>query len=96
VGKSNQIRLLRWSPLFYSPVDARKWSRSHQRFVSIGGNALIGYLGARLIPFSPMTTYLVGGGLANFLNRRIADGPCAVAGVSLLLLFLCARFLNER
>tara|TARA_R110002096_G_scaffold353937_2_gene547169 strand:- start:1798 stop:3015 length:1218 start_codon:yes stop_codon:yes gene_type:complete len=84
--------------LFYYLIDVKKWRVWCQPFIWIGCNALIVYLGARLIPFNKIATYFVGGDVAKFLNQRIAEGmgAVAIATVSLLLIFLCTRFLYRR
>jgi len=84
--------------LFYYIVDVKKWQRWCQPFVWVGCNALIIYLGARLIPFSNIASYFVGGDVAKFLNTRIAEGlgSVVISIVSLLLILLCARFFYKR
>jgi len=84
--------------IFYYLIDVKKWRGWCQPFVWVGCNALVVYLGARLIPFQTIASYFVGGDFGKYLDTRIANGLGGVVGaiVSLLLILLCARFLYKR
>ena len=47
--------------LFYYLVDVRKWQLWCEPFVWIGCNALVIYLGSRIVPFRQIASYFVGG-----------------------------------
>ena len=84
--------------LFYYVIDVRHWRRWSEPFVWIGCNALVLYLAAEVVPFQQIAAYLVGGDIAAFFDRRVAEGFGAVviAAGSLLLVVLLARFLYRR
>lgn len=84
--------------VFYYIVDVKQWRRWCQPFVWIGCNALVVYIGSRLIPFGYIATFVAGGDVAEFFNNRVAEGSGAVliAIVTLLMILLCARFFYKR
>ncbi|MEO2014920.1 MAG: heparan-alpha-glucosaminide N-acetyltransferase domain-containing protein [Fuerstiella sp.] len=84
--------------LFYYIVDVRKWHLWCEPFVWIGCNALVVYIAARIVPFQKLATYFVGGDVEIFINKHTTEGfgGVAIAGVSLLLVVLFARFLYRR
>ena len=84
--------------LFYYVIDVRNRRRWSEPFVWIGCNALVMYLAHRVVPFHEIATYLVGGDIAAFFDRRVAPGFGAVvtAGVALVLIVLLARFLYRQ
>lgn len=84
--------------LFYYLVDVRKWQRWCMPFVWIGCNALVIYMGARIIPFRTISAWFTGGDVAAFFDRAVAPGFGYVVTIigSLFFIFLFARFLYRR
>lgn len=84
--------------LFYYIIEKRNWRRWSEPFVWIGCNALVLYIAAQVLPFQQIASHFVGGDVAAFFDRRVAEGLGAVVitAVSLLLVVLIARFLYLR
>ena len=84
--------------LFYWLIDVQRWRRWCMPFVWIGCNALVIYLGVRIISFQKLAEWFTGGDLSEFLDENLASGAgsLATAVVSLLLVFLVARWLYNR
>ncbi len=84
--------------LFYYMIDVRKWTRWCEPFVWIGCNALAVYIAARIVPFQEIATRFAGGDVEAFMNTHVAAGfgQVVIAGVTLLLIVLFARFLYRR
>ncbi|MCB1078672.1 MAG: DUF5009 domain-containing protein [Verrucomicrobiae bacterium] len=84
--------------LFYFLIDVRGWQRWCQPFVWIGSNALVIYIGARIVSFRDLAAMFVGGDIAAFFDQHVTAGFGAVitAAVALTLVFLFARFLYRR
>lgn len=84
--------------LFYYLVDVRQWQRWCRPFVWIGCNALVIYLGARIIPFRTIAGWFTGGDVARLLDEQVAQGSGSVVttALSLVFVFLFARFLYRR
>lgn len=84
--------------LFYWLIEMQGWRKWCQPFVWIGCNALVIYLGVRVIPFRKMAEWFTGGDVKNFTDHVVGSGAGNVgtALVSLLLVFLFARFLYHR
>ena len=83
---------------FYYIIDMRNWRRWSEPFVWIGCNALVLYVAAQVAPFQQIAAHLVGGDVAVFFDRQVAEGLGAlvIAAVSLLLVVLLARFFYRR
>ena len=84
--------------LFYWLIDVRQWRRWCRPFVWIGCNALVIYMGVRVIPFRELAEWFTGGDVRILLDRTVGAGTgnLVTAMVSLLLVFLFARWLYRR
>ena len=84
--------------LFYYVIDIRNRRRWSEPFVWIGCNALVLYVAAQVAPFQQIASRFVGGDVAVFLNRQVAEGlgDVVTTAVSLLLVAALARFLYRQ
>jgi predicted acyltransferase len=84
--------------LFYYIVDVKGFRRWCQPFVWIGCNALTVYVTAQVVSFKLVAARFAGGDVKNFFDTHVAaeSGDLVIALVSLVLVFLFARFLYRR
>jgi predicted acyltransferase len=84
--------------IFYYIVDVKQCRKWCQPFVWIGCNALIIYVTAQVVGFKLVAARLAGGDVKDFFDARLGSGvgDLVIALVSLLLVFLFARFLYKR
>ncbi len=84
--------------LFYWLIDIREWRWWCRPFVWIGCNALVIYLGVKIVSFRKLAEWFTGGDVRIFLDRTVGAGAgnFVTAGVSLLLVFLFAHWLYRR
>ncbi|MCA9052717.1 MAG: DUF1624 domain-containing protein [Planctomycetaceae bacterium] len=81
--------------LFHLIVDVWGLSLWCRPFVWVGANAITMYLAAKVISFSTLAKYFVGGDVAIWLDGRFGVGAAEIAAavVGLLLIILLARLL---
>ncbi len=91
-----------WSALllaaFYWAIDLRGWRAWAVPFTWIGTNALTIYIVSRLVDFNEVSSRLVGGEIASWLDAHIAphSSGLVLALTGLALSFLLCRFLYRR
>lgn len=83
---------------FYWLIDVRRWRRWCMPFVWIGCNALVIYMGVRIVKFRDLAAWFTGGDVKIFLDGTLGKGAgnLATTVVSLLLVFLFARWFYRR
>ena len=84
--------------LFYWLIDVREWRWWCRPFVWIGCNALVIYIGVKIVSFRKLAEWFTGGDIRIFFDRTVGAGAgnFVTAVVSLLLVFLFARWLYRR
>lgn len=91
-----------WSLLllsaFYYIVDVRKWRGWCQPFVWIGMNPITLYLASSVVSFDAVAERIVGGSVRQWFDQHLVNGAglVLVTGTGLAIVFLVARFLNQR
>ena len=84
--------------LFYWMIDVRGWRWWCRPFVWIGCNALVIYMGVKVVSFPEIAGWFTGGDISIMLDQNLGSGAgnFVTAVVSLLLVFLFARWLYHR